>query len=184
MSPAIGSATPSRKRSGEGSVPPVWLRSLMATQRLSTLSGGQVVSLGIVGQLLKRPDVLLLDEPTNNLDMEGRHRLYDVLEEWRGCLLVVSHDRALLDRMDRIAELDRGEMRRYGATSRRTRSPVRIAQEAAERGVRTAEQELKREKREMQLARERAERRAPSAGSATPRGTSGMPAYRRSSPGT
>ncbi|WP_433183258.1 ABC-F family ATP-binding cassette domain-containing protein [Actinoallomurus sp. CA-150999] len=136
------------------------LGGVSLTQRLSTLSGGQIVSLGIAGQLLRRPDVLLLDEPTNNLDVDARHRLYDVLEEWRGCLLLVSHDRALLDRMDRIAELDRGEMRLYGGGFTDYEEAVRIVQEAAERSVRTAEQELKREKREMQLARERAERRA------------------------
>ncbi|GAA4626363.1 ABC-F family ATP-binding cassette domain-containing protein [Actinoallomurus vinaceus] len=136
------------------------LGGVSLTQRLSTLSGGQVVSLGIAGQLLRRPDVLLLDEPTNNLDVDARHRLYDVLEEWRGCLLLVSHDRALLDRMDRIAELDRGEVRLYGGGFTDYEESVRIAREAAERSVRTAEQELKREKREMQLARERADRRA------------------------
>lgn len=62
--------------------------------------------------MLKRPDVLLLDEPTNNLDLGARHKLYDVLDDWPGCLLVVSHDRALLDRLDRIAELGPGEIRR------------------------------------------------------------------------
>ena len=79
-------------------------------RRLGSLSGGEVVSLGLAAQLLKRPDVLLLDEPTNNLDLDARHRLYDVLDDYNGCLLLVSHDRVLLDRMDRIAELDRGEM--------------------------------------------------------------------------
>jgi len=78
---------------------------------LRTLSGGQAVSLGLAGLLLKRPDVLLLDEPTNNLDLDARRRLYAVLEDWKGCLLLVSHDRELLDRMDRIAELDRGAIR-------------------------------------------------------------------------
>ncbi|NUP62097.1 MAG: ABC-F family ATP-binding cassette domain-containing protein, partial [Nonomuraea sp.] len=130
---------------------------------LSTLSGGQVISLGLAAQLLKRPDVLLLDEPTNNLDLEARHRLHDVLGEWKGCLLVVSHDRALLDRMDRIAELERGELRFYGGDYTAYEEAVRVEQEAAERTVRSAEQEFKREKREMQQARERAERRASNA---------------------
>ncbi|GAA3092684.1 MULTISPECIES: ABC-F family ATP-binding cassette domain-containing protein [Nonomuraea] len=136
------------------------LGGLAFDRRLGTLSGGQVVSLGLAAQLLKRPDVLLLDEPTNNLDRAARHRLYDVLGDWSGCLLLVSHDRTLLDRMDRIAELERGEVRFYGGGFTAYEEAVRTEQEAAERNVRNAEQELKREKREMQQARERAERRA------------------------
>lgn len=130
------------------------------TRRLRTLSGGQVVSLGLAAQLLKRPDVLLLDEPTNNLDLDARRRLYDVLEDWNGCLLLVGHDRALLDRMDRIVELDQGEIRSYGGNFTAYEEALRAAREVAEKNIRNAEQAVKREKREMQQARERAERRA------------------------
>ncbi|MFG1874162.1 ribosomal protection-like ABC-F family protein [Sphaerisporangium sp. NPDC049003] len=136
------------------------LGDVSLTRRLRTLSGGQVVSLGLAGQLLRRPDVLLLDEPTNNLDLDARHKLYGVLQDWNGCLLLVSHDRALLDRMDRIAELDRGEVRSYGGNFAAYEEAVRAAREVAEKNVRDAEQEVKREKREMRQARERAERRA------------------------
>ncbi|MFF4986046.1 ABC-F family ATP-binding cassette domain-containing protein [Streptosporangium saharense] len=136
------------------------LGELSFARRLATLSGGQIVSLGLAAQLLRRPDVLLLDEPTNNLDLETRHRLYGVIENWNGCLLLVSHDRALLDRMDRIAELDRGEIRSYGGDFTAYEEAVRAAQQVAEKNVRSAEQEVRREKREMQQARERAERRA------------------------
>lgn len=136
------------------------LGDVSLTRRLHTLSGGQVVSLGLAAQLLKRPDVLLLDEPTNNLDLDARHRLYDVLGDWNGCLLLVSHDRALLDRMDRIAELDRGEIRSYGGNFTEYEEAVRAGREVAEKNVRNAEQEVRREKREMQQARERAARRA------------------------
>ncbi|MYW07433.1 ATP-binding cassette domain-containing protein [Streptomyces sp. SID2563] len=130
---------------------------------IGTLSGGQVVSLGLAAQLLKQPDVLLLDEPTNNLDLDARLRLYDTLESWNGTLLLVSHDRALLDRMDRIAELGPSELRLYGGNFTAYEEAVRAEQEVAEKNVRNAEQELKREKREMQQARERADRRASNA---------------------
>ncbi|WP_031166172.1 ribosomal protection-like ABC-F family protein [Streptosporangium roseum] len=136
------------------------LGDVSLTRRLHTLSGGQVVSLGLAAQLLKRPDVLLLDEPTNNLDLDARHKLYDVLGDWNGCLLLVSHDRALLDRMDRIAELDQGEIRSYGGNFTEYEEAVRAGREVAEKNVRNAEQEVRREKREMQQARERAARRA------------------------
>ncbi|MCZ2818433.1 ABC-F family ATP-binding cassette domain-containing protein [Modestobacter sp. VKM Ac-2984] len=129
-------------------------------RRLDTLSGGQVVTLGLAAQLLTRPDVLLLDEPTNNLDGDARRTLYTALDDFAGCLLVVSHDRALLDRMDRIAELDRGELRTYGGGFTDWEAAVRAEHEAVERDVRTAEQQVKREKRERQLARERAQRKS------------------------
>ncbi|MEH1169742.1 ABC-F family ATP-binding cassette domain-containing protein [Micromonospora sp. CPCC 205539] len=139
------------------------LGDLLLDRRLNTLSGGQVVSLGLAAQLIRRPDVLLLDEPTNNLDLDARHKLYDVLTEWTGCLLVVSHDRELLDRMERIAELDRGDVRWYGGNFTAYTEAVQAAREVAESNIRNAEQEVKREKREMQQARERADRRASNA---------------------
>ncbi|MEV7781818.1 ABC-F family ATP-binding cassette domain-containing protein [Kitasatospora sp. NPDC088351] len=139
------------------------LAGLALDRSLSTLSGGQIVSLGLAAQLLKRPDVLLLDEPTNNLDAEARHKLYDALADFNGCLLLVSHDRALLDRMHHIAELGNGELRFHGGNFTMYEEAVRAEQEVAEKNVRNAEQELRREKREMQQARERAERRASNA---------------------
>ncbi|MHA4773869.1 ABC-F family ATP-binding cassette domain-containing protein [Streptomyces sp. MSC1_001] len=139
------------------------LAGLALDRPLGTLSGGQVVQLGLAAQLLKRPDVLLLDEPTNNLDRDARHRLYDVLSDFDGLLLLVAHDRALLDRMDGIAELSGSKLRLYGGDYTAYEEAVRAEQEVAEKNVRSAEQELKREKRELQQARERAERRASNA---------------------
>lgn len=139
------------------------LGGLALDRTLSTLSGGQVVSLGLAAQLLKRPDVLLLDEPTNNLDQEARHQLYDALSDFDGLLLVVAHDRALLDCMDGIAELGASRLRLYGGNFSAYEEAVRGEQEVAEKNVRNAEQELKREKRELQQARERADRRASNA---------------------
>src|SRR5690349_1036344 len=132
-------------------------------RRLGALSGGEVVSLGLASQLLRRPDVLLLDEPTNNLDVDARHTLYDALDDFTGCLPPVSHDRVLLDRMDRIAELYRGEMVFYGGNFTMYQQTVAEAQQAAEANLRTAEQHLKREKRQRQEARERAARRSSAA---------------------
>lgn len=129
-------------------------------RRLGTLSGGEVVSLGLAAQLLKRPDVLLLDEPTNNLDAGARQSLYAALEEFPGTVVLVSHDRVLLDRMDRIAELHRGEIAIYGGDFTAYQEMVRQERQAAESDLRSAEQQLKREKRQLQEARERAARRS------------------------
>ncbi|WP_253864586.1 ABC-F family ATP-binding cassette domain-containing protein [Prauserella halophila] len=127
---------------------------------LRTLSGGQIVAIGLAAELLAEPDVLLLDEPTNNLDAEARRTLHDVLDDWSGCLLVVSHDRALLDRMDRIAELDHSEVRFFGGGFTAYEETIEAERQAAEQRIRTAKQQVKREKREKQQARERADRRA------------------------
>ncbi|HEX9499597.1 MAG TPA: ABC-F family ATP-binding cassette domain-containing protein [Mycobacterium sp.] len=132
-------------------------------RRLGSLSGGEVVSLGLAAQLLKRPDVLLLDEPTNNLDVDARRLLYDALDAYSGCLLLVSHDRVLLDGMDRVAELYRGEMLFYGGNFSMYQGAVQESQLVAEANLRNAEQQLKREKRQRQDARERAARRSSNA---------------------
>ncbi len=65
---------------------------------IGTLSGGERRRLQLLLTLASRPNVLLLDEPTNDLDLESLRALEDFLDEWPGALLVVSHDRAFLER--------------------------------------------------------------------------------------
>ena len=136
------------------------LDGLELDRRLDTLSGGQIVSLGLAAQLLRRPKVLLLDEPTNNLDLTARRKLNAVIDEFNGCLLLVSHDRELLNRMDRILELEGSDIRSYGGNFADYELALQAERQTAESAIRTAEQQVKREKREMQQARERAARRA------------------------
>jgi ATPase subunit of ABC transporter with duplicated ATPase domains len=114
-------------------------------RRLGELSGGEVVRLGLARLLLRRPDVLLLDEPTNNLDAAARSRLHDVLGSWPRTLLVVSHDRELLERMDRIGELRDGAVRWYGGGFSSYRAQVEAEQEAAEQAVTAARSDLRRQ---------------------------------------
>ena len=115
-------------------------------RRLGELSGGEVVRLGLARLLLPRPDVLLLDEPTNNLDAAARARLYDVVDSWPRTLLVVSHDRELLERVERIGELHGGEVRWYGGGFGAYRAQVRAEQVAAAQAVTTARAGLRRER--------------------------------------
>jgi len=74
-------------------------------QPVDTLSGGQRTRLALARILLDAPDILLLDEPTNNLDAEGRALVAGFLRAWHGCIIVASHDRALLEEVDAIVEL-------------------------------------------------------------------------------
>jgi ATPase subunit of ABC transporter with duplicated ATPase domains len=71
------------------------------------LSGGEAARVALAGILLSRFDLLLLDEPTNDLDLDGLDRLERFLDSYAGALVVVSHDRALLDRIvSRIVEIE------------------------------------------------------------------------------
>ncbi|MET7365484.1 ATP-binding cassette domain-containing protein [Streptomyces sp. NPDC005566] len=124
------------------------------------LSGGETVLLRLAALLLERPDVLLLDEPTNNLDLFARRRLYEAVESWRsGVLVVVSHDRDLLERVDRIAELRSGSVTWYGGGWSDYEEAVATQQEAAGRMLRSAESDVRRQKRELEETRIKVARR-------------------------
>ncbi|WP_327726792.1 ATP-binding cassette domain-containing protein [Streptomyces sp. NBC_00487] len=116
---------------------------------IGEVSGGESVLLRLAALLLRRPDVLLLDEPTNNLDLYARRRLYDAVESWSGVMIVVSHDRELLDLVDQIADLHSGEVTWYGGNFSAYEEALAAEQEAAERMVRVAESDLKKQKREL-----------------------------------
>ncbi|MFC7344198.1 ABC-F family ATP-binding cassette domain-containing protein [Saccharopolyspora griseoalba] len=128
-------------------------------QRVGELSGGELVLLGLAAQFLRRPDVLLLDEPTNNLDLRARRRVRESLRAWKGVLLIVSHDRELLQQVDRIGELRSGAVRFYPGDLDDYEAAVAAEQQVAERLVRVAESDLKRQRRDLVAARTTLDRR-------------------------
>ncbi|NUR69393.1 MAG: ABC-F family ATP-binding cassette domain-containing protein [Hamadaea sp.] len=128
-------------------------------RRIGQVSGGEAILLGLAAQLVRRPDVLLLDEPTNNLDRAARTRLYEAVAAWSGVLVVVSHDRTLLELVDQIAELREGEVRFFGGGFSDYEAAIAAEQEAAERLLRTAEADVRRQRRELIEARTKLDRR-------------------------
>ena len=81
---------------------------------ISKLSGGERRRLALCRLLIQAPNVLLLDEPTNDLDVHTLTVLEDFLEDFRGCVVVVSHDRYFLDRtVDRLFSFEAGELKRF-----------------------------------------------------------------------
>jgi ATPase subunit of ABC transporter with duplicated ATPase domains len=81
------------------------LPALSLDRTVTSLSGGERTRVALARLLIQAPDVLLLDEPTNNLDADGREAVAQLLERWQGGIVVASHDRTLLEHVDRIVEL-------------------------------------------------------------------------------
>lgn len=132
----------------------------------STLSGGELTLLALAARLLDEPDVLLLDEPTNNLDRPARERLLAVVDEFRGVLVVASHDRELLEHVDAVHEVRDGDVRTFGGDLAAYESVVAAEEAAAEKEVREAQSELRSTRRRLAEAqtaiarRDRAGRKA------------------------
>ncbi len=87
---------------------------LEAELKINTLSGGTKKRVALARALVEMPDVLLLDEPTNHLDLDSISWLEDLLKEYKGSVILITHDRAFLDNVcTQIVELDRGILRTY-----------------------------------------------------------------------
>ncbi|HEX8377486.1 MAG TPA: ABC-F family ATP-binding cassette domain-containing protein [Pedobacter sp.] len=90
------------------------LNKLSLDQKLETLSGGQKTKVFLAGISIHQADFILLDEPSNHLDLEARNQLYNFIRSASATLLVVSHDRKLLNLLDKVCELDRTGIKVYG----------------------------------------------------------------------
>jgi len=87
---------------------------LEADLKINTLSGGTKKRVALARALVEMPDVLLLDEPTNHLDLDSIAWLEELLKEYQGSVILITHDRAFLDNVcTQIVELDRGILRSY-----------------------------------------------------------------------
>ena len=135
------------------------LAGIETGQPAASLSGGQVTRARMAGLLVAEPDILVLDEPTNNLDADGRAAVLDLLEGWGGAALVISHDRAVLRRMDRIVELSSLGARTYGGGYDLYAERKAAEAAGAARDLETAARRLAQVDRGAQAAAERKARR-------------------------
>jgi ATPase subunit of ABC transporter with duplicated ATPase domains len=90
------------------------LEDLNLLQKMETLSGGQKTRVFLAGISIHGAETVLLDEPSNHLDMDGRALLYDFIQQSRSTLIVVSHDRKLLNLLDSVCELSSEGISIYG----------------------------------------------------------------------
>jgi ATPase subunit of ABC transporter with duplicated ATPase domains len=136
----------------------VGLGAMALARDAGSLSGGEATRAAVARLLIEAPDMMLLDEPTNNLDADARAMIADVLSDWRGGALVVSHDRSLLRGMDRIVELSSLGARLYGGGYDLYRQRKDEEADAAARALDSAERDARRIDREIQATRERQDR--------------------------
>lgn len=120
----------------------------MLDRTVGQLSGGEAVLTAVAGIRLRGAPITLLDEPTNNLDRDARARLHEMVRSWRGTLVVVSHDTALLELMDDTAELYGSELSVFGGPYSEWRAWLDAEQGAARDAERAAKQAVRREKRQ------------------------------------
>ena len=123
---------------------------------MNLLSGGEKTRVFLAGMDIHNPSVILMDEPTNHLDSSGRQRLYDWVEKWRSTLLVVSHDRTLLNLLPEICELEKHQISYYGGNYEFYKEQKTLMQEALQQRIEEKEKALRTARK---VARETAERR-------------------------
>jgi len=147
------------------------LAGLDLARDVATLSGGERTRLAIAGLLADAPDLLLLDEPTNNLDREGRAAIQALLARWPGAALVASHDRDLLEAMNRIIHLSPVGVTVHGggwsAFAAEREAALERAEGELDRARRRAshQAQLARKREEIQARRDRKGRRHAAKGS-------------------
>jgi len=122
---------------------------------MNLLSGGEKTRVFLAGMDIHHPPVILMDEPTNHLDSSGRQRLYDWVEKCRSTLLVVSHDRTLLNLLPEICELEKHQINYYGGNYEFYKQKT-LMQEALQQRIEEKEKALRIARK---VARETAERR-------------------------
>jgi ATPase subunit of ABC transporter with duplicated ATPase domains len=125
----------------------------------TALSGGEAMRVALLGAMLSGADFLILDEPSNHLDRPGRQALIAQLQRWTGGLLVVSHDRQLLNAMARIVELSPSGLRNYGGNYDFYAACKAQERQSAQDQLDQRKHERQREEQAMRTQRERQERR-------------------------
>lgn len=116
------------------------------TQKLEGLSGGQKTKVFLAGIQISQPEIIILDEPTNHLDREGRKLLYDLIDKTDATVVIVSHDRTLLNLVDAISELSNQGIATYGGNYDFYAEQKEVEEEALHNDIHSKERALKKAK--------------------------------------
>lgn len=135
------------------------LDAMELNRTLATLSGGERIKVMLARLLLSQTDFLILDEPTNNLDAQTKESVYEFISSWEGGMLIVSHDRQLLGEVDEIVELSARGLRTYGGNYEDYLIQKQTEEEALERQLTTAGEELQKSKKKERVSKEKQQKR-------------------------
>ncbi|MFB9080444.1 ABC-F family ATP-binding cassette domain-containing protein [Flavobacterium procerum] len=122
------------------------LENLDLDQKLETLSGGQKTKVFLAGIMIHQPDFIFLDEPSNHLDFEGRRLLYDFIKSTSATLLVVSHDKMLLNILNKVLEMNKNGITTYGGNYEFFRQQKEIEQNSLKEDLHSKEKALRKAK--------------------------------------
>lgn len=126
---------------------------------VNTLSGGEMTRLSLAKAFFSQPDFLLLDEPTNHLDSTAREQLYQAISAWQGGLIVVSHDRTLLNFMETIIELTTLGANSYGGNYNAYEKQKEIEHTSCIQQLHDAKKLMQKTKTTIQSSREKHEQK-------------------------
>lgn len=131
------------------------LKELDPDQKLATLSGGQKTKVFLAGIDIHQPELILLDEPGNHLDIKARELLFDFIRSTSRTLLVISHDRKLLNLFDKVCLLDKNGITTYGGNYDFYATQKEIEMQALDHDLRSKEKVLRQAKDKEREAIER-----------------------------
>lgn len=127
---------------------------------MDDLSGGEKTKVLLAGLLIHNPDIILLDEPSNHLDASSRELLYQYIRQSTASIIVVSHDRVLLDQLDVTYELSEHGIRLYGGNYSFYAEQKEIEDNALDGSIHAEEKALRLARRKAQEVKQKQEKRA------------------------
>lgn len=136
------------------------LGHLQADAPTEALSGGERQRIALLGAWLSGADWLILDEPSNHLDIDQQEKLAQQIDRWPNGLVLISHDRELLQHMDEIVELSPSGLAVYGGNYSQYAAAREQEQQAFQSALQSERVQAKRENREMVAQMERQQRRS------------------------
>ncbi len=116
------------------------------SQKMETLGGGQKTKVFLTGISIHQPDLVLLDEPSNHLDVAGRELLYSFIQSTQSTLIIVSHDRKLLNLLGKVAELSKRGVTIYGGNYEFYTEQKQIENNALNQDLQSKEKALRKAK--------------------------------------